>query len=178
MLIEHNGLRIRNATVEDAKILCNWWNDGRIMAHAGYPNGLSTTEEKIIFQLSTGSDETYRRLIVEINHIPIGEMSYRVIDNKKVEIGIKICDESYQNQGHGSKLLCMLISELFKKYEKIVLDTNINNARARHTYKKLGFVQTKVNIDSSKDQLGNYQTSVDYELSADNFTPLIMVLDW
>ena len=45
-LIKEN-LKIRYATKNDAKILCNWWNDGKIMAHAGFPNGVNTTVEEI-----------------------------------------------------------------------------------------------------------------------------------
>ena len=169
MLIEHNELRIRNATKEDANILATWWNDGQVMAHAGFPNGLIITNEKIIAQLSTDSDKTRRRLIIEINDIPVGEMSYRIND-EQAEIGIKICNVDYQNKGYGPKLLSMLINELFLMgCSKITLDTNINNTRARRTYEKLGFIQTKVNIDSFKDQLGNYQSSVDYELIPTNF---------
>ena len=175
MLIEYETLRIRNATSEDAGILCKWWNDPKVMAHAGFPNGLMTTEEKIVSELSTDSDVSRRRLIIEIDNIAVGEMSYRIIENNHAEIGIKLCDSDYQNKGYGSKLLCMLITSLFEKLQcnAIVLDTNINNARAKHTYEKLGFLQTKVNINSFVDQLGNYQSSIDYELTPENFKSVI-----
>ena len=39
MFITFDGLTIRNAEAADAKQLCAWWNDGKIMAHAGLPNG-------------------------------------------------------------------------------------------------------------------------------------------
>jgi hypothetical protein len=32
--------RIRNAYARDAKILSEWWNNGEVMAHAGFPDGL------------------------------------------------------------------------------------------------------------------------------------------
>ena len=35
MFIRNNNLTIRNATSNDASILCKWWNDGKVMAHAG-----------------------------------------------------------------------------------------------------------------------------------------------
>lgn len=40
MLLEYKNLRIRNATTTDAVILTNWWNDGAIMAHVGFPKGI------------------------------------------------------------------------------------------------------------------------------------------
>lgn len=40
MLLEYKNLRICNATTADAVILTNWWNDGAIMVHAGFPKGI------------------------------------------------------------------------------------------------------------------------------------------
>lgn len=60
----------------------------------------------------------------------------------------------------------MLIGQLFAMgYQKIVLDTNLANTRAQHVYEKLGFKKVRVNVDAWKDQLGQWQSSVDYELS-------------
>ena len=47
MKIEHNEICLRDVTAADCKQLGKWWNDGSIMAHAGFPNGLGTTAEKI-----------------------------------------------------------------------------------------------------------------------------------
>ena len=74
MFIQNGELVIRNATVCDAQILCNWWNDGKVMAHAGYPNGIGTTEQDILDKLQTDTDRN-RRLILEINGFPVGEMN-------------------------------------------------------------------------------------------------------
>ena len=48
MRIQHKNLTIRQAEVTDAKQLAAWWNDGAVMAHAGFPNGLGTTEEEVV----------------------------------------------------------------------------------------------------------------------------------
>ena len=171
MFIRNNNLTIRNATAKDAPILCKWWNDGKVMAHAGFPNGLNTSEETIIQQLSGDTDEIRRRLIIEVDGVPAGEMSYRNIGNSIAEIGIKICDISKQEKGHGRKLLSMLIKALFIDlgYKKIILDTNLNNLRAQHVYEKLGFKKLRVNVAAWKDQLGELQTSIDYELEEKDF---------
>lgn len=34
MYITHGQLTIRSTTTKDAELLCNWWNDGKIMSHA------------------------------------------------------------------------------------------------------------------------------------------------
>ena len=62
------------------------------MAHAGFPNGLGTTPEAIAQGLANDSDETKRRLVVEVDAVPVGEMSCGNIGNKSAEIGIKICN--------------------------------------------------------------------------------------
>lgn len=65
----------------------------------------------------------------------------------------------------------MLIHALFKEYgyRKIILDTNLNNLRAQHVYEKLGFQKLRVNAAAWRNQLGELQSSVDYELEEKDF---------
>ena len=46
MHIQYDTLLIRDAVTADAQQLTAWWNDGAVMAHAGFPLGLGTTVEK------------------------------------------------------------------------------------------------------------------------------------
>ena len=164
MKMQYESLTIRQAEAADAKQLVAWWNDGAVMAHAGFPNGLGTTEEEVIEGLGNG------RMVILENDRLIGECNYRNIVDGIAEIGIKICETDCQNRGVGRKVLSMLIGWLFKSgYFKIVLDTNLANTRARHVYESLGFRKVKTNIDSWKDQLGRLQSSVDYELVENDF---------
>ena len=171
MDISKNDIRIRNAGPADCEQLAAWWNDGKIMAHAGFPNGLGTTPEHIREEIADDTDDTKRRLIIEYKGVSIGEMSYYNLGDNVAEMGIKICSTDYQEKGLGRTILSMLIAELFERgYEKIVLDTNLKNERAQHVYEMLGFRKLRVNIDSWKDQLGELQSSVDYELVPADFT--------
>lgn len=171
MRIEYGKLCIRNAQgLQDAAQLACWWNDGAVMAHAGFPNGLNTTPEWIEKEIYFDTDDTRRRLIIERDGVPIGECSYRNCFDGNAEIGIKICESSEQEKGYGRVLLSMLIGELFRMdFKKIILDTNLNNLRAQHVYEKLGFIKTAVHIDSWKNQVGELQSAVDYELVPENF---------
>ena len=170
MLLTYGKITIRNAVSEDAPLLAHWWNDGSVMAHAGFPKGLGTTPEKIAADLIQDSDESRRRLIMLWEGLPIGEMVYRNLGNGIAEIGIKICESSYQERGIGRIALSMLIQNLFDSgYTKIVLDTNLNNTRAQHVYEKLGFQKLRVNIDSWQNQLGIWESSVDYALTVETF---------
>ena len=170
MFAAYENIAIRNAEALDCPQLAAWWNDGNVMAHAGFPNGLGTTAEKITESISTDTDDTRRRLILEYKNAPIGEMSFRNQGDGVVEIGVKICETSYQEKGIGRKALSLLIQSLFDMgFEKIILDTNLKNTRAQHVYELLGFQKTGVRINSWRDQLGNYQSAVDYELTKTNF---------
>lgn len=170
MYITNGKLTIRNALPNDSALLAKWWNDGALMAHAGFPNGTGQTSKGIAEALALDTDDTHRRHIIELDGVPIGETNYRNKGNGVAEIGIKICEISKQEKGYGKILLSMLIKELFLAgYEKIILDTNLKNTRAQYVYEKLGFKKTAVNIDSWTDQLGEKQSSVDYELYFDDF---------
>ncbi|GFZ34595.1 N-acetyltransferase [Clostridium zeae] len=169
MYLINNELVIRNATIYDVQTLCTWWADGQVMAHAGFPNGVYTDSDKLMNSIRNETDVA-RRLIIEIDSKSVGEMNYSIKDNI-AEIGIKICDFTYQEKGYGTKALKMLIIYLFDelKVEKIILDTNINNTRAQHVYEKLGFKKITTRFNSFKDQLGIFQSSIDFEISKQDF---------
>lgn len=162
--LTYKNITIRQAVASDAGQLAAWWNDGAVMAHAGFPEGLGTTEEEVVEGLHPCS------LVIEENGRLIGECNYRRVGERTAEIGIKICVTGCQNRGVGRIALSMLIRWLFESgYTKIVLDTNLTNRRAQHVYESLGFCKLRTNIDSWTDQLGRLQSSVDYELTEADF---------
>ncbi len=165
MNIKKDDILIRNAKITDVITLLTWWNDGRVMEHAGFPLGLQTTEIKVLEKINSQNDE-FALLILEYKGELIGEMNYKILSNDVASIGIKICDFKKQNQGIGSICLSLLIDSLFDGFnlEKIVLDTNLNNVRAQKVYEKLGFTKVKTDIDSWENQLGELQSVVYYEL--------------
>lgn len=166
--IQYENLTIRQAEVADAKQLTSRWNDGTVMAHAGFPNGVGTSEDEVIKGLGKGC------LVIQENDRLIGECNYRHLDDGVAEIGIKICETDGQNRGVGKKILSMLIGWLFKNgYSKIILDTNLKNTRAQHVYESLGFRKLRTNIDAWKDQIGQLQSSIDYELVEKDFISYI-----
>lgn len=171
-----DSLLIRSATLEDARLLTSWWNDGTVMEHAGFPNGLNQTLEETRAQIKENEKKLSQLCIIEFCDKRIGE-TYYGIEKGHAEIGIKICELEFQNRGLGTKLLEMLIDFLFGNREinqreyihKIILNTNLRNVRAQHVYEKLGFKKIGVRSDSWQDQLGNWQSSVDYELTREQY---------
>jgi len=166
MHISIEDIIIRNATQNDVEALYSWWNDGRIMAHAGYPLGLKITKDQIINQLKMESDINGIRLIIEQNKQSIGEMVYRTKVDNIAEIGIKICDISKQNKGLGSIILNKYINCLFNEYnyQKIILSTDKKNNRAQYVYEKLGFEIISIEEDAWINQIGEKVSVVNYEI--------------
>lgn len=175
MELQYENIRIRNAAVTDAPLLAKWWNDGAVMAHAGFPNGIGTTQEKVAKQIREESDVTLRRYLILLDDVRIGEMVHRQINPRVCDIGIKICDASKQNLGYGKKILSLFLSGLFDclGYERIQLDTDLENTRAQHIYESLGFQKLGVNRDSWVDQQGRSRSSVQYYLTRDTFQSYI-----
>lgn len=174
MNITYKNITIREARPSDAAQLCLWWNDGEIMAHAGFPKGLGVKPEVIAREIKT-QDEKNLRHVIEYEGTLIGEMNYRRVNEEACEIGIKICDSSRQNRGLGKIILSLFISELFNRlgFKKIVLDTDLANLRAQRVYEQLGFEKLRVNQNSWRDQLGRARSSVDYELTEERFISYI-----
>ena len=188
MRLEQGKLCIKNAEQEDCKQLVSWWNDGAVMAHAGFPNGLGINEEKVQKQIAADSDDTRRHLVIWYDGNRIGEMSYAnlvdsleetgedTIENRTADIGIKICNPTFQEKGLGKIVLSMLIRELFSRgYTKIVLDTNLKNKRAQHVYERLGFQKVNIRMDAWIDQVGEKQSVVDYELTKEHFVDFALM---
>jgi len=78
MRIEKDNIVIRSATVDDAIQLNKWWNDGKVMEHAGFPNGLGESLEDTIENIQSKNDELRQLCIIEIDGKAVGELSYRI----------------------------------------------------------------------------------------------------
>lgn len=179
MIIKNENLTIRSARIEDAELLTKWWNDGSVMAHAGFPNGLGQSLGKTIAQIRENKHiyPNIHRCVIEIDDVRVGEMSFLLMDSGAADIGIKICEPAWQNKGYGSRLLWMLIQYLFEDekvnqyipVKKIILDTWLENKRAQHVYEKIGFVKLRVNECAWEDATGKWRDSVDYEMTRERY---------
>ena len=161
---------LKQAEPKDADTLAKWWADGKVMEHAGFPNGIQTDMNKLKDRLKKQGLKDILWLIIDEDHQSIGEMHHEVKANTAV-IGIKICEISAQGKGLGPVALKRLIVFLFETMPigKIWLDTMIENTRAQKVYKKLYFEQTKINKDIWQDQLGNMRTAVEFELHKNTY---------
>ena len=180
MRIQKENIVIRSATIDDAIQLNKWWNDGKIMEHAGFPNGLGETIEDTIENIKSRENKLNQLCIIEIDGKPVGELSYRIKGDKAYP-GWKICDFNYQNQGYGTKIIMILLEFLFTdgdinstfSVNKIILDTMLENKRAQHVYEaKIGAKKIGIRENTWQDQVGNWRSAVDYEITREAFFDL------
>ena len=161
---------IRSAIESDAPLLLYWWNDGEIMAHAGFPLGLQITIDKVKESIAK-NDENRQLLIIYIEDMPIGEMNYTNNDGV-YSFGIKICNKTYQNNGYGTEILKHLFEYLFnvKNAKKITCDTNLKNIRAQYIYEnKLHMKRVKTSYKSWKNQIGELCSATFFEISKEDY---------
>ncbi len=178
MRIEKDNIVIRSANIDDAIQLNKWWNDGKIMAHAGFPKGLGQSLEDTIIQIRKYEGKLSQVCIIEIDGKNIGELNYRIKDDGSVYPGWKICDLDYQNQGYGTEIIKILFKFLFSdeninskfSVDRITWDTMLENKRAQYIYeKKIHARKIGIKENAWKDQLGNLRSSVEYEITREDF---------
>src|SRR5699024_10749381 len=113
MRIEKDNIVIRSATIDDASQLNKWWNNGEIMEHAGFPNGIGESLDDTIANIKSREGKLSQLCIVEIDGKTVGELSYSIKGDGAAYPGWKICDLNYQNQGYGPKIINILLEFLF-----------------------------------------------------------------
>ena len=163
-------IKITSATDKEASLLLYWWNDGEIMAHAGFPLGLNTSLEKVK-QNILKNNETRQLLIIYCDNLPIGEMNFE-IKNNIAQFGIKICNKDFQNNGYGVAVLNELFKYLFetKNVDKIECDTNLKNIRSQYVYeKKLNMKRIKTFYNSFINQIGEKCSVTVFEITKNDY---------
>ena len=161
---------IKSAEETDASLLLYWWNDGEIMAHAGFPLGLKTTIDKVKENIAKNNEDK-QLLIIYCEDMPIGELSY-TNTNGAFDIGIKICNKSFQNNGYGTEILKHFFKYLFeeKNANKITCNTNLKNIRAQLVYEnKLKMKRIKTIYNSWTNQIEESCSLTFFELSKNDF---------
>ena len=178
MTITQQDLTLRSATVADAPQLNAWWNDGAVMAHAGFPNGLGEALDTTVENIKAGVGKLSQLCIIEVEGVPVGECSYRVHGDGTVTAGWKLCNPAYQNKGVGPRVIRLLLRFLFTDEaintrfptRKVVWDTALDNTRAQHVYEqKIGATRLHVKENAWQDQLGRWRDAVYYEITRDAF---------
>ena len=76
MRIEKDDIVIRSSSGRCA-LLKNWWNDGSVMEHAGFPKGLGTTTGEVLDRIALNKDSLGQRCIIEIDCKAVGNLTIK-----------------------------------------------------------------------------------------------------
>lgn len=178
MIKQKNNVIIRSLKISDIETLADWWASGKVMAHAGFPNGIETDKLKIESDIIERSKTKFPKseiLMITLDpNQDIGELNYRITNSNIYEIGIKICELSLHGKGYGTTAIELLLDYLFNEYnaEKVILDTNLKNKGAQKFYERLGFEKIGVRENCWLNQLGVLQSVVDFEMTKENYYSL------
>ena len=169
-MLKYKNVSLRKAQVDDALQLSSWWNDGEIMAHAGFPNGVGVSVGEIVTLIKKNSDNRCL-FILDVDGTSVGEMHYRKKGSVTSEIGIKICDKTFHNKGIGKKALSLLIHHLFDEHkcETVLVDVAAKNKMAQHVYEQVGFKPMNNTGCVTKKYKNRDTGSIKYELRNDEF---------
>lgn len=153
----------RPATMMDAPLICQWWNDPTVMKWVGFPRGLSATATKVQKSLTYYQQKNAAfLLILDEEETPIGEFCYEPLADGHYQLDIKIGDTTKLRQGYAMRALtlgCQLLQEKFDA-NQIILNVNAANAPALGLYRKFGFKQVDFLPDDWENQLGEKMSTV------------------
>jgi RimJ/RimL family protein N-acetyltransferase len=148
-VIEGNGVRLRAIEKEDLPRYVNWLNDPEVRAGLNLFLPLSMAEEERWYQAVLDREEIERPLAIDVLegerwiHIGgCGLFNFHA-QAQSAELGIALGDKTRWDRGHGSEAMRVLLRYGFNtlNLHRIALQVFESNARARHVYQQLGFVQ-------------------------------------
>ena len=150
-MLAHGSVLLRPAEREDLPLFVRWLGDARTTRTLAIRSPLSLALEEGWFERLLdrhGRDHWHFVICRTVDGRPVGAMDLHEVDhvNGSAGLGIMIGDPADTNQGYGSDALRALIAFGFGelRLERIWLDVYDFNARARHVYERVGFVEEGV----------------------------------
>jgi len=150
-MLAHGSVHLRPAEREDLPLFVRWLGDARTTRTLAIRSPLSLALEEGWFERlleRQGGNHWHFVICRTVDGRPVGAMDLHEIDyvNGSAGLGIMIGDPADTNQGYGSDALRALIRFGFGelRLERIWLDVYDFNARARHVYERVGFVEEGV----------------------------------
>lgn len=129
IIIETSRLILRLATPADAVLICDLWNDPRVMHFVGFPNGLGETEESIRTNIEKrGGSEFRQLLIVQLKNSGevLGQCKMELPDADGIcETDIKLLPEFWGNR-YGVEVKRALVDYLFSHTDCRVVQATPN----------------------------------------------------
>ena len=148
MEIRLNNLKLKTVSYKDIAILDRFYNDKDTMALAGFDSALNLSLKQIKELIYQSYSKIRIRLLMFVNEVVIGEMTYHPLENDNYHISLNIYRQDYHNKGYGTNFIRLLINYLFKqkKARLVSLDVKKDNSSAISFYQNIGFkIKNEVN---------------------------------
>jgi RimJ/RimL family protein N-acetyltransferase len=152
-------MRIRNATICDAKLLFDWANESSVRINAINTNPIVWVDHIAWLQNKLESKNSFL-FIAEVDDIPIGQIRFDLEGNKYlIDFSVTINE---RGKGYGFLIVKESINEMKKRIHHLstfIAWVKPENAASKSVFEKLGF--------SNKTSILKYQTElIVYELTA------------
>ena len=139
-------IELRPTSEADLPDLMALWNDGRVMAFVGYPNGLGATPDSMAAWFRRlVADPSRRHRSIHDPHLGFCGEAYVAVDpsHDLAALDIKLRPEA-QGRGIASRALQQVLEEIFAGAlaGRAYVDPSRHNERALRLYERLGFVET------------------------------------
>ncbi|MHB9024510.1 MAG: GNAT family N-acetyltransferase [Armatimonadota bacterium] len=115
-------VRIRPTRHDDLPFLQTLWNDGEVMRHYGFPNGMGVTAEGMEqwwsmtpqgrTQRADGPLAAPHSILELLDGTSIGELAYSVDAHRRARLDLKLA-RAYWRQGLAAEALQLALRELF-----------------------------------------------------------------
>ncbi len=134
---------IRETSKEDIPHIVRLWNDGDVMRHVGFPEGLGVTEETLIENWLPVVNADAKRKHYSLYHDEIGycgEAHYRVDPGGNAALDIKLFKKA-RGKGIAYQGLKHAVGHAFSEgnAKMAYVDPHKDNGKALALYEKLGF---------------------------------------
>lgn len=142
--MSNTGLVIQATKEDDLPNLQRLWNDGVVMTHVGYPQGLGISISEMQSWLAKlNPPQRHHYCIYLADGIFVGETFYSVDTASQTgALDIKLMP-NFWGRGIARRALAFAIGQAFAKgqAERVYVEPHVDNKRALRLYQHLGFVK-------------------------------------
>ncbi|HEU0164520.1 MAG TPA: GNAT family protein [Thermomicrobiales bacterium] len=148
-MIQGKRVSFRAFSRDDIPTLVRWQNDGEVMQYWGERQPI-VAPSAFDAEFDQGGrfarfDERGELCLCDENGRPIGRFGYKgaAFRDRHVEIFLYIGERDAQGKGYGTEAIVLMLNWLFihRGMHRVWLTVQAENARAIHTYEKVGFIR-------------------------------------
>ncbi|MGI8967564.1 MAG: GNAT family N-acetyltransferase [Chloroflexota bacterium] len=143
---------LRAVEPSDYPLMARWLNDEDVMLYWGLPgNTMSLPEVQRSEDVKLVRTNSRKYIVETLDGTPIGQIDYYDLDwqVRSASVSIMIADPEFWGGGYGTDAMRTLLRYLFMQLglRRVSLNVHESNERARHSYRKNGFVEEGIMRD-------------------------------